>query len=145
MLEFIIGKLIAAPVLGTLLTNISNIVLGWQKQKIVAEGTLEEHEDRLAQRSLALDQREAELNTALLIKEQGNWVTRWVRPALAVPVIVIIAKLLIWDKALGDYTHGHTDPLDVHMWSYINTVVISYMGGRSAEKVADKIAGIFKK
>lgn len=145
MFAWIIGKLIAAPIIGTILTNVSNIVLTWQKQKLDAEGTLEQHEDSLAQRTLALDQREAELNAAVVIAEQGNWITRSVRPALALPVIVIVFKLLIWDKALGSWTGGHTDPLDAHMWSYINTVVISYMGGRSVEKVASTVRSIFVK
>lgn len=144
-MEWLIGKLIASPIIGTLLQSIGSTVLSWQKQKLDAEGTAQQHIDNIAQRSIELDRREAELNAAVVVAEQGNWVTRLVRPALALPVIVLMAKLIIWDKALGQWTAGSTDALDPHLWSYINTVVISYMGGRSAEKIAAKVAGIFKK
>lgn len=145
MFEWIVGKLIATPVIGTLITGIGSIVMTWQKQKLDAQGTLEQHQENIAVKTLALDQREAELNAAMVVAEQGNWITRNVRPGLALPVIIIMFKLLVWDKALGQWTGGHTDPLDAHMWSYVNTVVIAYMGGRSLEKVADKISGVFKK
>jgi len=54
-------------------------------------------------------------------------------------------KLLVWDKALGQWTSGITDSLSDQIWWYCTTVTIAYMGGRSAEKVAEKIAGIWKR
>ena len=49
-----------------------------------------------------------------------------VRTFLAAPVIFILWKLFIWDKALGDYTHGHTDALSPEMWQIINIVIGFY-------------------
>jgi holin (3TMs family) len=131
-------------VLGAILKPVINGLLTAQKQKLDAAGSHEARVAELAQKELSLDQREAEVNAAVVIAEQGNWVTRSVRPMLALPVIVLVWKLLIWDKALGQWTHGSTDSLSDQIWWYCTTVTIAYMGGRSLEKVADKIAGIWK-
>ena len=42
-----------------------------------------------------------EARQAVLVAEQGNWATRWVRPALAFPVVVFWWKVIIWDTVLG--------------------------------------------
>jgi hypothetical protein len=143
--EWIVGKLIATPIIGTLIQNIGTVFLTWQKQKIDAVGSHEARASELATKEIQLDQREAELNASVVIAEQGNWFTRSVRPSIGWIVVVLLAKVLIWDKALGQWTQGHTDALDPNLWSVVKTVIISYFGGRSAEKVADKIAGVFRK
>lgn len=49
----------------------------------------------------------------------GNIIMRaW----LAFPPSVVVAKILIWDKALGQWTHGHTDALDPNLWWLITGV-----------------------
>lgn len=68
---------------------------------------------------------------AVLIAEQGSWMTRWIRPALALPVVVIMGKLFIWDKALG---WGTTDALSADMWHYIWIVSGAYFLTRPLEK-----------
>jgi len=145
MLAFIFGKLLAAPVIGAILQPLINGALTGYKDHLDAIGSHEAAVAELAQKSIALDQREAEVNAAVVIAEQGNWITRSVRPMMALPVIFIIWKLLIWDKALGQWTHGTTDALDPKLWGLMMAIVISYMGGRTLEKTADKLAGIFKK
>lgn len=131
--------------IGGALSPVINAVLGWQKQKLEAAGSHEARVAELASKEIELDRREAEINSTVVIAEQGNWVTRSIRPLLALPVIVLVWKLLVWDKALGQWTNGTTDPLSDKIWWYVTTVTIAYMGGRSVEKVADKIAGIWKK
>jgi hypothetical protein len=145
MLGWLAGKLLATPVISAILGPVINGLLTAQKQKLDAEGSHEARVADIAQRQFALDQREAEVNAQVVIAEQGNWVTRSVRPLLALPVIILVWKLLVWDKALGQWTHGSTDSLSDQIWWYCTTVTITYMGGRSAETVATKIAGIFKK
>jgi hypothetical protein len=144
-MEWIISKLIAAPVIGAILQPIIGGLLTAQKQKLDAVGSHEAVAADLAKRSFDLDMKEAEVNASTVVAEQGNWVTRSIRPLLALPVIVLMWKLLVWDKALGQWTAGTTDSLSDQIWWYCTTVTIAYMGGRSAEKVAEKIAGIWKK
>jgi hypothetical protein len=142
MLEWIVGKFLAAPVIGAILQPVISGLLTAQKQKLDAQGSHEAVAADLAKRAFDLDQREAEVNASIIIAEQGNVVTRSVRPMFALPFIVFLWKVVIWDKVLG---LGTTDPLDPKMWGVFMLVVGAYMGGRTAERVADKIAGVFKK
>lgn len=141
-MEWLLGKLIAAPVIGAILGPIINGLLTAQKQKLDAVGSHEAVTVDLAKRTFELDQKEAEVNASVVIAEQGNWITRSVRPMFALPFIIFCWKVVVWDKVLG---LGTTDPLDPKMWGVFMAVVIAYMGGRSAERVADKLAGIFKR
>ncbi|MCK1670321.1 3TM-type holin [Bradyrhizobium sp. 150] len=145
MLAGWLANLVSVPIIGAILSPILNALLTAQKQKLDAAGSHEVVVADIAQKQMDLDKREAEVNASVVIAEQGNWVTRSVRPAFALPFILFTWKVVIWDKVLGSLTNGTTDPLDQKMWGVFMAVVIAYMGGRSAENVASKIAGIFKK
>ena len=144
-MEWLLGKLIAAPVIGAILQPIIGGLLTAQKQKLDAVGSHEAVAADLAKKAFDLDMKEAEVNAATVVAEQGNIITRSIRPLLALPVIILVWKLLVWDKALGQWTSGHTDALSDQIWWYCTTVTIAYMGGRSIESVAAKISGIWKK
>lgn len=122
-----------------------NAVLGWQKQKLDAAGSHEARTVELTQQAFNLDRREAEVNASIIIAEQGNWVTRSIRPIFGLAAAILTWKILVWDLALGQWTNGSTDKLSSQAYWLLTTIVIAYMGGRSAEKIADKIAGAFKK
>jgi hypothetical protein len=82
---------------------------------------------------LAADQRIAELHAqlAVLISEQGNWMTRWIRPAFALPFVIYNAKVVVWDKVLG---LGVTDPLSSDFAQMQMVMIGAYFLGRSLEK-----------
>jgi len=141
-MAWLLGKLMAAPVIGAILGPIVNGLLTAQKQKLDAIGSHEARVAELAQQAMALERREAEVNAQVVIAEQGNWMTRWVRPVWAMPFIAFTWKVVVWDKMLG---WGATDALDPRMWSVFMLMVGAYYGGRSAEKVATTIAGAFKR
>lgn len=73
---------------------------------------------------------------AIIIAEQGRWYTAMVRPLLVLPVIIYLWKVIVWDKVLG---WGTTDVIagDVGIWA--GTIVTTYVGGRSLEKIAKTI------
>lgn len=142
MLEWIAGKLLATPVIGAILNPIVNGLLTAQKQKLDAVGSHEARVTELAQKTLELDAREAEVNAKVVAAEQGHWATRWVRPVWAAPFVLFTWKIVVWDKMLG---LGRTEPLDPNMWGVFMLMVGAYFGGRSAEKVAKTIAGAFGK
>jgi hypothetical protein len=73
---------------------------------------------------------------AIIIAEQGRWYTAMIRPLLALPVIVYLWKVIVWDKVLG---WGTTDAIagDVGVWA--GTIVTTYVGGRSLEKIAKTV------
>jgi len=37
---------------------------------------------------------------AVLLAEQGRWYTAWIRPMLALPVVILVWKLLVYDTVL---------------------------------------------
>lgn len=143
MLEWL-GTKLAGSAIGAILNPLINGALTYQKQKLEAAGSHEARTAELAQKELSLDQREAEVNAAVVIAEQGNWVTRSIRPMFGLAAGILIWKILVWDLALGEWTHGSTDKLSTQAFWLLTTIVIAYMGGRSAENIAAKIAGIWK-
>lgn len=130
------------------------IVLGWlgnllggpfaraaveaYRAKLDAGNTREKIAADLAARELAVEERERELATQVLLAEQGRWYTALPRPLFALAFIIYVWKVVVWDKVLG---LGTTDALagDVAQWTMI--VLTAYFGGRSLEKVARILAG----
>lgn len=144
-MEWLLGKLIATPIIGAILSPIINGLLTAQKQKLDAVGSHEAVAVDLAKKAFEVDQKEAEVNASIIIAEQGNWVTRSIRPILGLAAAILTWKILVWDLALGQWTNGSTDKLSDQAFWLLTTIIIAYMGGRSAEKIAEKISGIWKK
>ena len=60
-----------------------------------------------------------------------------IRSWLATGPAFLLTKIYIYDKALGQWTGGHTDPLDPNLWNVV-MVVLGFYFLYSA-------AGLFKK
>ncbi len=103
------------------------------RAKLDVENNADARTADLAARELAVEQREAELSQQLVVAEQGNRIARLVRQLFAVPFIVYVWKIVVWDKVMA---LGSTDPLGADMTSLMTTVVAAYFGGRTIEKVA---------
>lgn len=81
---------------------------------------------------------EAQVNIAylegrmnVLLAEQKRWLTAWIRPALAAPVVILLWKLIVWDTVLG---WGVTpDPGEFIRWVVV-TVVGAYFLTRPFER-----------
>lgn len=137
------------PFLGTILswffggglTKLGQLGLDFYKQKLSAENSTEAQVVDLAKRAAELDARQAELDNQLLITEQGNWVTRWVRPAWALPFVVWTWKVVIWDAVLQ---WGSTPDLKGTPATLCSIIAVSYFGTRGLEKLMDKWAAIRK-
>lgn len=71
--------------------------------------------------------------TKLLIAEQGHWYTAMIRPLFALPFIIFVSKVVVWDKVLH---LGTTDNLDPNMWGVCQAVVVSYFGATAIERVS---------
>lgn len=141
-MEWLLGKLIAAPIIGAILSPIINGLLTAQKQKLDAVGSHEAVVADLAKREMDVESQERELQAKMVIAEQGNIITRSVRPLMAAPFIIFMWKVIVWDKVLG---WGTTDPLDPKMWGVFMAVVVAYMGGRVIETGTSKIADAITK
>lgn len=73
-----------------------------------------------------------EARQTVLVAEQGSWLTRWIRPALALPIVVYVWKIIIWDKVLG---WGVTDPIGSTGEYLMTAVVGAYFITRPLEKI----------
>lgn len=67
----------------------------------------------------------------LLLEEQKRWLTAWIRPALALPVVIYVWKILVWDTVLG---LGITsNPGDTVNW-IVGVIIGAYFLTRPFEK-----------
>lgn len=89
-------------------------------------------EDRIAA-EITIAQLEA--RQGLLMAEQGHWLTRWIRPAFALPFVLYVWKVVVWDKILG---LGTTDALSSEMGWVLTTLVGAYFLVRPFEKIVRK-------
>ena len=86
-----------------------------------------DHEKLEAEKEIA----RLEAQQAVLLAEQGSWLTAWVRPAIALPFVIYIWKLVIWDKTLA---WGSTDNLSPELWQMMTVVITAYFLTRPLEK-----------
>lgn len=76
-----------------------------------------------------------QLQQAVLIEEQKRWLTAWIRPALAAPVVIFVWKILVWDSVLK---LGFTpNPGELVTW-IIMTIIGAYMVTRPFERLLKK-------
>ncbi len=103
------------------------------KAKLDAANT----QDRIAA-DLAAKEIESEIEarkeaSAIIIAEQGRWYTAIIRPLLALPIIIYLWKVIVWDKVLD---LGTTDLITGMIADWTGMILTAYVGGRSIEKVA---------
>ncbi len=72
-----------------------------------------------------------EAQQAVVIAEQRNRLTRWIRPVIAAPFAIYVWKIIIWDKVLG---LGSTDPLSAEFHEIMLVVLGAYFLARPFEK-----------
>jgi hypothetical protein len=106
------------------------------KARLAAAGSQDAVAADLAAKAIAAEIEQRKSANAIVAAEQGRWWTALVRPLLALPVVIYLWKVIVWDKVLA---LGSTDPLagDVAQWAGL--IVTTYVGGRSLEKIASAI------
>jgi hypothetical protein len=130
------GK-IATMVFSGSLSWVGKLATDLYGQKLTADNNSERIVAELAGRELAVEQRERELDNQLLIAEQGNWMTRWVRPMWSMPFVIYTWKVIVYDICLG---WGTTPALRGDLAQMMMAISVAYFGGRTIEKVANIIA-----
>lgn len=124
--------------LGSLLGGpFAKAALDAYRAKLSSENTSEKIAADLAARELAVEQRERELASQLMIAEQGRWYAALPRPLFAYAFVVYVWKVVVWDKVFG---LGATDPLSGEVAQWATVILAAYFGGRSIEKVARILA-----
>ena len=61
-----------------------------------------------------------EAQRSVLVAEQKRWITAWIRPMLALPVVIYTWKILVWDTVLQ---LGVTpNPGEIVNWIVVTTI-----------------------
>lgn len=81
-----------------------------------------------AQAQLAQSQRD------IIVAEQGHFLTRLPRPMMGLSVGMYVAKVLVWDKVLGFWTHGSTDGVTGYTATIVGIIVAGYFLHEAAIK-----------
>jgi hypothetical protein len=105
--------------------GIVNSILQAYQSKLAADNSEQATRAKLASDVAALEVQKASFNRDVLISEQGHWFTAIIRPLFAVPFVIYLWKLVIWDKVLG---WGVTDGLSSDLTSIEHTVIAAYFG-----------------
>lgn len=124
----LILKFIGAPMVSQLLSGL----LDFYKARLASTDTTTLAAVDLVKAEILAEVAARHEATNLLIAEQGNWLTRSIRPLFALPFIIFECKVIVWDKVLSLGTTDHLDPL---MWGVFNTIIISYFGATAIERV----------
>lgn len=87
-----------------------------------------------SEQRLAADMAIAELETRLEVTriDSSNVITRSIRPLFALPFVIFIWKIVVWDNVLG---LGTTPNISASMEWIMGVVIGSYFGGRTIEKI----------
>ncbi len=72
-----------------------------------------------------------EAQQAIVVAEQRNRLTRWIRPVIAAPFAIYVWKIIVWDKVFG---LGATDPLSAEFHEIMLVVLGAYFLARPFEK-----------
>jgi hypothetical protein len=120
-------------ILSVLSAPVFNSIVDAYKAKLAAAST----QDKLAV-DLAVKEIEAEIAaraqvSAIIVAEQGRWWTSMIRPLAALPVVIYIWKVIVYDKVLG---LGTTDAITGDVGTWAGVIITTYFGGRTIEKVA---------
>lgn len=98
----------------------------------IADAMAKAHEAKLAAATntekMKYDYLEKDLQAKMevLVKE-GRWSPNaWVRTFIALPTGILLWKVLVFDKALGQWTGGTTDALSPELWGTIKIVLGFY-------------------
>ena len=95
----------------------------------LAQASNESEKNRLTAQLGALQVQAQNLQTAANLQAEESHTTRLnviIRSWLAAGPAFLLTKIYIYDKALGQWTGGHTDALDPHLWNVIMVVLGFY-------------------
>ena len=84
----------------------------------------------------------------IIIAEQGHWLTRSIRPLMALPLAIYLWKVIVYDKIFCKFTAcigGTTDAIGGNVGEWMGLIIISYFGTTAAVDIASKIVGALRR
>ena len=113
-----------------------NGIISAYKAKLASTNTTDAQAADLAAKEIAGEIALRQTEASIIRQEQGWWLTALPRPVMGLCAAILVAKLLVWDLAFGQWTGGHTDTLSDQAFWILQTIIVAYCGGRTIEKVA---------
>ncbi|MDE2471136.1 MAG: hypothetical protein KGL35_20935 [Bradyrhizobium sp.] len=95
------------------------------KAKLTAENSADKIAADLAAQQAQIDLERQKLESQLVIADEGRWWTAAIRPLFALPFIIYLWKVLVWDRVLF---HSFTYDLTAQQTTLLMVVVGSYFG-----------------
>ena len=62
----------------------------------------------------------------LVAESGGSRINAFIRGSIGASVSILLAKLFVYDKALGQWTHGSVESLDPNLWNIVTAVIGFY-------------------
>lgn len=115
----------AIPVIGKLFDTVSSVTNKLTDARIAARTAQSEDEKTAAAERVA----SLEARLGFMKAQQASplgWLFNVVQALIGVAVALLVWKLLVYDKALGQWTSGHTDPLGEDLWDLMKLVLGFY-------------------
>lgn len=105
------------------LIGLANPLAGIAKDLVAAQ--LEKANAQTEQQRIAADERirTLEARRDVIVRAQSDPMERWVRIGFALPFVLYLWKLVVWDKLLG---WGVTDNLSDDLWAILYIVLGGY-------------------
>lgn len=119
-LTAIFGGLKALTGFSDAITNIS---------KSIADARIAAINAKTAEDKIAADEhvKTLEARRDVMIAEAGvSKANMYTRTFIAAPIAILLWKIFVWDKALGQWTNGRTDVLSPELWQVISVVIGFY-------------------
>lgn len=113
------------------------------KAKIAAGTDADKLATDLAIREIALQQKEMELRTEYKKELIGKWYA--VENLFGYTLWFWFFKVVVWDKALGNWTGGTTDPITGVAAQWAGYIIAFYFGKRALDSFGSIVATVFKR
>lgn len=118
------------PGLFNTVNNVTNAIAN-ERLKLISAKT--EEEKILSQERINSLQAKRDL---MIAESNGSKINSIVRSLLAIGPTIVLTKIYVYDKALGQWTNGHTDALDPNLWNVIMATIGFYFLYEMGTKVA---------
>lgn len=130
MLVAMLAKMFGGQIIGAIADAYkSKVEAGVSHDKLTAD---------MVVRELEVQQREIEAQKEIRLAQVGRWYTP--ENLFCYIVVIYFAKIVVWDKVLGSFTDGTTDPLTGSSAEWAAMIVMFLFGKRGAENIARILA-----
>jgi hypothetical protein len=119
--------------LSGLFGTVSSITAAISNEKIAAlEATSTQDQIAANERVQTLQQQ----RDVLIADSTHSKLDLYIRSFIAIGPASYILKIFVWDKVLGSWTHGSTDPLDPNLWQVVMVILGFYFLSATSTTIA---------